>query len=132
MITVPDPTDQYGYDLSCTDDCSPEMREVSGTDLLKEAVFRRLTTPRGSVIDAPDYGFDLRSLLSKGQTPAQLAAIPGLITSEILKDDRFEGADVTVTESSITTLTLSIVVYPKQVGPFSLVVSVSDAAVQLG
>ena len=82
------------------------------------------------VIDAPDYGFDLRSLLHKGMTPAERAAIPGLVRAEVLKDQRVQRAEVQLTEVAPDTLKLSIRCFTAE-GPFRMTLHVSAAAVLL-
>lgn len=106
------------------------MRLVSGLPLVAQAVYRRLITPRGMVIDAPDYGYDLRSLLHKGQTPIQRAAIPGLIRSEVLKDERIATVEVEVTTFTHDMIGVAIRCETAE-GPFELVLNISAAAVKL-
>src|SRR5258708_5265369 len=93
-----DPLDIFGVDIDWGDDLNPTGRLVRGTELLAQAVHHRLRTPRGACLDAPDDGLDLAEYLSNGMTPAQLAAIPGEIRSELLKDERFQDADVTMAQ----------------------------------
>jgi phage baseplate assembly protein W len=123
-------TTDFGSDLDCTDDLTAEMREVSGPIVLAQNIYRRLSTPRGMVIDAPDYGYDLRTLLHKGMTPTQIAEIPGIVRAEVTKDERVEGADVQVTAYVDDAMTLAIRCDTAE-GPFSLTLDVTAAAVVL-
>lgn len=120
----------FGLDLDCADDLSADMRTVSGVAGVAQAIYRRLTTPRGMVLDALDYGYDVRSLLHKGQTPIQKAAIPGLIRSEILKDDRIASVEVEVTTFTNDTIGLAIRCETAE-GPFELVLDISAAIAKL-
>ncbi len=121
----------FGTDLSLVDDLEPTMREVSGTELLGQALFRRLTTPRGMLLDDPDYGTDVREFVSWGALPTKLAAIPALVRAELLKDERVEAATVsTAVAGGAVRLNISI---DTGDGPFPLVVDVTQAgAVLLG
>lgn len=87
--------DPLGYDLSCVDDIDPLAREVSEEEMLCEALARRLSTPRGSLgDDDPDYGRDVTSYLSRRMSEAEIAAIPGELRGELMKDERI--SDVTI------------------------------------
>ncbi|WP_437958600.1 hypothetical protein WME76_02320 [Sorangium sp. So ce119] len=120
----------YGVDLACGEDLHEDMRLASPRLALAQAAYRRLTTPRGAVIDAPDYGFDVRSLLSRGMTPAELAAVPGLVRSELRKDERFEGVEVRA--RMLDSATLELVVRCRTAeGPFELTMNVTAAAAVL-
>lgn len=121
----------FGTDLSLVDDLEPTMREVSGTELLGQALFRRLTTPRGMLLDDPDYGTDVREFVSWGALPTKFAAIPALVRAELLKDERIEAATVsTAVAGGSVRLNISI---DTGDGPFPLVVDVTQAgAVLLG
>ncbi|WP_437279354.1 hypothetical protein WME90_02000 [Sorangium sp. So ce375] len=119
--------DGFGADLDCADDLRDDLRMAGPTLALAQAAYRRLTTPRGGVIDAPDYGFDLRSLLSRGMTPAELAAVPGLVRGELTKDERFE--DVETRARKLDSATLELVIRCRtSVGPFELTMNVTAAA----
>lgn len=124
-------TVDFGVDLDWADDLNPTGRLVSGIELLGQALFHRLRTPRGACLDAPDDGLDLSEYLSRGMTPAELAAVPGEIRSEILKDERFLDADVTFTQTTPDTFRVRILVTPSAGPEFELVLGVADAAVKL-
>jgi phage baseplate assembly protein W len=124
------PPEGFGVDLDCADDLDPMMSLVDGLRVVAQAVYRRLSTPRGMVIDAPDYGFDLRSLLHKGMTPAERAAIPGLVRAEVLKDQRIQRAEVQLTEVAPDALKLSIRCFTAE-GPFRMTLHVNAAAILL-
>ncbi len=55
----------YGVDFSCTDDMHPTMPTTSGDQLMREVAFRRLYTPTGSLLSAPqEFTIDVREYLS--------------------------------------------------------------------
>lgn len=118
----------FGTDLSCGDDLTPTMTMVSGMQLLLEAVQRRLSTPRGTLIDAPDYGFDLAEVLSDAMTEAEIRAIPRRIELELEKDDRIDSARARVILQTSDTLQVAIDVFTS-FGPFRFTASVADASV---
>lgn len=123
------PTD-FGTDLSCTVDLTDDMDEVGGIQVVAQALFRRLYTPRLSLWQDPHYGLDLRSYLSKGLTQVQIANLPNDIALELQKDERVERALVTVVSSTLFAIELSILVTTAD-GPFSLTISATQAAVTL-
>lgn len=91
----------YGHDISCTSDLHPG-RVASGATLLAEAAFRRLITPRGRLIDDPEYGFDVRGLMSAGLTEADLALLPSRVVAELHKDQRISSVSCVATVSDNT------------------------------
>jgi phage baseplate assembly protein W len=123
-------TIDFGHDLSCVDDLDEAMSEVDDITLLAQAILRRLSTPRGSLWQDPDYGKNLQDYLSAAQTPAQLAAIPGEVRNEVLKDERIASASVKVFKVDLLEVSMSIEL-ETGLGPFSLVISATQAAVVL-
>lgn len=123
-------TTDFGTDLDCADDLREMMTLTSGLRLVAQAVYRRLSTPRGMVIDAPGYGYDLRALLHKGQTPTARTAIPGLVRAEVLKDERIDNAEVQVVALAHDALQLAIICHTAA-GSFRLTLDVTAAAVVL-
>lgn len=89
---------EFGRDLSCMTGITTG-RFVSGARLVAEAIYRRLTTPRGMLRGGEDernYGLDVCSLVGQSAAPAMLASIPGRIRAEVLKDERVERVEVRV------------------------------------
>lgn len=119
----------FGTDLSWTDDVDPAHAMVSGTLLVAQAIYRRLITPRGRLIGEPDYGFDIRGILSKGLTQKEVAKVQVEIRHECLKDERVASVDVTLTQSGTLGSTWNIdIAGTTAAGPFKLVLAVADAA----
>ncbi len=121
----------YGHDLSCTTDLDPGMLEVDGVTCLSQALFRRIITPRGTLIDDPNYGFDVTQYLNDDLAQSDLARIASQIDAEFLKDERVIRSSTTVTLVASGVLSIASVVNPS-VGPaFQLVVTASQVTQQL-
>ncbi len=126
----------YGTDLNLISrpdgllDFSDTGDVISGEDLLIQAVIIRLTTDRGSVLDAPDDGINLTDWLSRGMTLADAGSLSGVIENEILKDERFVAVRASVDISNLITAQEFMVTLELDAGdgPFPLVLSVSAAA----
>ena len=124
----------YGSDWSWGVDADPTGALCSGYVLLGQAAYHRITTPRGSNLDAPDAGIDITEFLHKGMTETERAEVPNLIRQEILDDPRFSGVETTMAEQWTTegiTWTISIRVTPTDSGPFDLVCSVEQAVTKI-
>ncbi len=136
--TEPTPLAPFGYgqDLDCETDITEELLEVDPSSKrgLGQALVRRLSCPRGRLPDDPDYGFDVRGRLNNGTELSVIRDLAGQIKSEIMKDDRIEGADVT-TAYSAPTNTLNVRIWVSAVdsalGQFALTLAVTDGAVLL-
>jgi hypothetical protein len=125
----------FGKDTSCLTGLRTG-RFVTGARLVAEAAYRRITTPRGTLQggeDEANYGIDLADLIGSATSPSAVAALPGQIQSELLKDERIASVTATVTSSTVgpsTTWTVSIEATTAD-GPFSLVLAVSGVTVEL-
>ena len=115
---------EYGKDTSCTRGMRTG-RLVTGVELVAEAIYRRLTTPRGTLRggeEEANYGLDLASLVGSGTSPSAAAAMPGKIENECKKDERIESVTATVTSvvsGPATTWTIAIEAVTAA-GPFAL------------
>lgn len=125
-----DPADPLGVDLMAGDDLDANHRLVSGTQLLALDLYRRITTPRGRLIDDADYGIDVRSMLQKPMTVAEEATVPSRIRAEIVKDERVAAADVTVTRTDVNKWQIQILGRAGE-APFELVLDVTQASAVL-
>lgn len=124
----------YGTDLSLASDLTPTMEMVDpfSTRAIAEAIARRLDTPRGSLVDDPDYGIDLRGYLNRGTTAADLNTLADRVRTEVAQDDRILSARVVVTPSNGgKTLAVAIAIRPAdpRIGGFRLTLAVTSAAV---
>ncbi len=123
----------YGSDLYGIDDLDELARVVTGVEVLRQALARRLMTPRGWLIDDPNYGLDVRRYLSDSIDAAKLMQIQGAVRSEVLKDPRVLTCSVVATMSgsfSARAVTLRIDGESRQ-GPYDLVVDVSKVSATL-
>ena len=134
VLDAPVPPLGFGTDLSCVTDLTDNLAEVdpASNQAIAEALIRRLITPRGSLPDDPDYGFDLRGMLNRGVTLAQLQAVSGQARSEVRKDDRVLDANVSAVFSNQgSTLSVTIEVTPADVDndTFSFTFALTDSSV---
>lgn len=138
-----------GSDLSGVRDLTPQMAEVSGRQCLAEGLARRISTPRGALIDDLDYGFDVSERINDDLGPADVAAIQSGVATEWQKDERVVSAVVTaqfVGPSQVQAALSGTVANPQPVpggvlviagtvadsqGPFQFTVAVSSLSVQL-
>lgn len=125
----------YGTDTSCTTTLSTG-RMVTGARLVAEAIYRRLTTPRGMLrgSDAEqNYGLDLSDLIGSATTKADIAALPGRIESEVMKDERMESVDVSITDTTdgVGKSFLVAITGVTGAGPFELKVAISELTTEL-
>ena len=128
MALLPEQQD-YGLDLSCIEDLDPAMVQVSGRQLLAEALARRLQTARGTLIDDPNYGYDVTALLNDDVDTKTIAQIAGKIDAEFKKDQRVLSSQTTVTYSNFALLITSSI--RDAVGPFPLVLAASAVTVKI-
>lgn len=110
-------------------------RLVTGTLLVAQALYRRLITPRGSLLYDLSYGLDLSEFVGEVGPELAAAALPGMIRNELTKDDRVSDVDATITvstEGAETTLVIEIAAVLADSGEeFSLTVAVSGVTTQL-
>ena len=128
----------FGRDMSCMTKLSTG-RMVGGKTLLTEAIFRRLSTPRGTLYGGAEesaYGLDLAGYVGAVGDAVAAAAMPAVIESELRKDDRIASATVSVvratTSAGLSTFTITIDVTPaSELDDFALTLAVSDVTVSL-
>jgi hypothetical protein len=101
--------------------------------MLKEAIFRRLTTPRGSIWGDEDYGFDIASYVGAVGFATAAAALPSVVEAEVLKDDRIAAcATTTAIDDDAASITLSLRCKPvSEADNFSLTLAVSNVTVSV-
>lgn len=126
------PTPSYGSDLDCLSDLTGAMAETSGLHMLTQALCRRLITPRGTLIDDPNYGFDVRQFLGADLGPADIARIQAGIDAELLKDERILSSQSSVTLAAVAgVLTIGTTITPSAGPTFQLVLAVSSVTTTL-
>lgn len=124
--------DTFGTDLDCITDIGPSMALAANARNMGNAIARRLTTPRGSLIYDPDYGFDVRALLNAGTTDNGAAITQSQIANEVVKDERIGSCDPTfvfVQSTGQLIITLSITL--SNGAPFTLVLSATALTVTI-
>lgn len=127
-------TIDYGQDLSCVSDLTPHMLVVSGLRLVGEAIARRLQTPRGALLDDPNYGYDLTGELNNDLAQGDIGRIAAGVTAECQKDSRILSASTVVVFVPIANTAGSLIVtisLMTTAGPFTLVLSVSQVTVSI-
>jgi hypothetical protein len=119
----------FGTDISTFPDLDPRFRLISGPQVVVEALARRLTTSRGSLISDPAYGWDVRQLLNAERDRRSDARAIASMKAQVEADERVLSARVTMTPAGDA---LSITVrFTTQAGPFAFVLSVGAARVAL-
>lgn len=121
----------FGRDLSCRDDLDPTMREVEGLELVVEAGYRRLITPRGEYPGDPDYGDDLARFLHEGVTAAELADIPVAAAAELRKEETVQTVDGSLTVNHKTGEVAVTLVGVAAAGPFEFTMPVGSVSIEL-
>jgi hypothetical protein len=113
-------------------DISPSLAQAGGTDVLIQSLVSRQMCVRGSIIDAPNEGIDLRTYLKNGMTQQDLANLPSLVQKELQRDERVLSVLVTGQYDTTTqTLTLIEKIVPVNGGPFTLTLAVTSLTVAL-
>jgi len=126
----------YGVSVWCLDSMQTG-RYVSGARAVAQSIYRRLTTPRGTLrggAEESTYGLDLPGLVGAATEPADLAALPVRIQAELLKDDRIARVTATVTDATLgpgeTTVTVELAVtLNDSQGSFTLTLAVDSVNV---
>jgi len=127
----------FGTDTWCLGSLSTG-RLATGSALVAQAAFRRLTTPRGTLRGGDEeaaYGLDVAGFVGDVGYDAAVAQIPGRVRAELLKDPRL--AEVLVEATIVNdrgkqTITISVVgVTADETEDFALTLSVNDVTVNL-
>ena len=123
--------DPLGADLSCWPGMDPSGAYVSGNVALCQALARRLTTPRGGLWYAPNYGTDVRAWLNEAITPDILSRLKRAVEGECAADERVQTVNADVTgNSQQQSLTIHIT-GTTQAGPFIFVLAFTSVTVTL-
>lgn len=75
-------------DLWCVTDIQDTGAEASGYLAFAQSLARRLITTRGTLIDDPLYGIDVREWLNVERTDRNRTRLEASVTSELMKDER--------------------------------------------
>lgn len=120
----------FGTCWSCVTDLTMPAINASGFRVVAEAIARRWQTPRGGLVDDPNYGFNLSDFISDDLSPADIARMAKMAAAEAVKDERVVACDVDITLLPTGAMTVTGNVQTAQ-GPFQLVVGVSQVTVAL-
>lgn len=107
--------------------------------MLEESILRRLSTPRGTLYGGDEestYGVDLSGYVGAVGDAIAAAALPSVIESELLKDERIASAVATVVSSvlvgSLRVFHVRIDVVPvAETETFSMTLAVSELTIEL-
>lgn len=128
----------YGTEVWCTDKMQ-SGRLARGKVALVQALYRRLITPRGTLRGGDqesNYGIDLADYVGAIGYDTAILALPSVVRSELLKDERVLDVDVTVTTATNSAkgieITIAVSVIPQDESEaFTFNVSVSDVSAEL-
>jgi hypothetical protein len=93
----------YGEDTWCGDRYRPG-RTARGITNFALACYRRQITPRGVLRggeDEENYGLDVAEYVGAVGVETAVAALPGLIRGELLKDDRAADVEVSIVSEEV-------------------------------
>lgn len=121
----------FGVDIFGTPDLDPRFELVTGRRSLAQALARRLSTPKGGLFYAPDYGLDLRELVAEAFGPGDAERLGSRIAGELERDERVLAAAVEVAFDARTSRLRIAAQVSTAVGPFRLVLSADALSVQL-
>lgn len=125
----------YGKDLWCLSSVQPG-RYVTGRTLVAQALYRRLTTVRGTLRGDLSYGYDVVGLIGSIGSEAAAVVLRFTVRAEALKDDRVQDVDVTVTRAVVgpgeETLTIALsVLLTDENESFTLTLAASDVSLDV-
>jgi len=121
----------YGSDINTPGgaDLDPWWSDIGGAEATLQVCVRRLQTPRGSLLDDPAFGEDLRAHANDHAPNPR--AIEAAIVDQLVRDERVKRASAVVTFTPSTgTLAVAIRVTLAE-GTFRLVLEVSAVTVTL-
>lgn len=111
-------------------DITPGGLESTGRAVLSERLVRRMTTPRGSVIDAPNECFDVRDWLSKEFNAQTMSQLRATVRQEMLNDVGVLDCTVQATfDNAAKKLTVRVSIRSSD-GPFILTVTIGQLTIE--
>jgi hypothetical protein len=125
----------FGTDLSMTisadgtGDLDPGMAETSGRTLFAQRCVRRVTTSRGSCVDAPNDCLDIRSFLRAGALTSTATQIQVAYQAEMTKEQGCLSATVSVAFNRATSVLTISMALTSSYGPLSLTFALSPAGI---
>jgi phage baseplate assembly protein W len=116
---------ELGSDIAGVFDVDATLSVATGRRALAQAILRRLTTPRGGLIDSPAYGYDVTALIGSAVPPS---IVEQRVLEQVVAEQEVKDARCTVTFTR-DTLTVDIQVEEGD-GPFSLTLTASELTIQ--
>jgi hypothetical protein len=122
----------FGVEMYCLDGIRTG-KVVRGRTALAQAIYRRLSTPRGTLRGGDEeaaYGLDLAGLVGRVSVGTAISALPGMIAAELSKEDRIISSLARVSQDAssngLVSFTIEIDVIPEdESGDFTLTIAVS-------
>ena len=114
-------------------DLSMPSYMATGNRVVAEALLRRFVTTRGTLIDDPNYGFNIYDLISDDLTLQDIQSFQQQLANEAVKDERVFSANFTLTiigEAPDVLVTITGTATTAN-GPFKFVLAASATSVQL-
>lgn len=94
-----------------------DLERISGMENLKEAIFRRLVTQKGSVVHRPNYGASVRDYLNGQLSQATISRLIQDIKEQLQNEQRIESVgDVYFVSDPSNPSKIKIVMVVKPVG----------------
>jgi hypothetical protein len=124
-------TTDYGSDMSLLMDLDPMGTTVRGRLLLAQALIRRWTTPRGRLLDDPNYGYAVTDELNDDLSPADVSDIADNMDAEAIKDERVVSSQTQVQFNKANGYLITTTIIDDGAGPFPLVLQISDVTVTI-
>jgi hypothetical protein len=130
----------YGIDITTwakpgqtEPDLDPNFTIIPETSkrCVTETVARALCTPRGSMEDAPNNGYDLRSRLNSKWMRRDLFNVQTSSEGEALKDERVYSASASIKWNARSRQLDVRLIVDCMVGSFPLVLAISDVSVEI-
>lgn len=113
-----------GTDIAGSTSLDYALSVVDGNTALAHRILRRLTTPRGGLFYAPDYGYNVADLIGSTVPPG---VVEQRVVEQMLAEEEVEDADCeAVFATGELTLTMRVVVAD---GPFALVLTADDLTI---
>jgi hypothetical protein len=120
----------YGTDLDCTSDINPALVLVSGRKCLGQALYRRLISTRGCLLDDPNYGTDVTQFILDDIAPDDVIRVAHAIDAEMIKDPRVVASSTVGEFRPAGDLQMTVTI-TDGAGPFALVLGVSAVTVTI-
>lgn len=120
----------FGTDIATIGGLGKKFRLVDGLTNYAQAIVRRLSTPRGGLFYAPDYGYDVREFLNETDSAEARFSLEVNAAAECEKDPRTLSADAELTEVGDGDFRLRLALETTE-GPVALVLNVERLTVEV-